>query len=51
MREMLHVASDVAAAIKADQPVVALESTGGTLSADQKAMREAWLGSKRKQDH
>lgn len=27
MREMLHVASDVAAAIKAQQPVVALEST------------------------
>jgi hypothetical protein len=28
--------------------VVTLESTGGTLSADQKAMRDAWLGSRRK---
>ncbi len=28
--------------------VVTLESTGGTLSADQKAMRDGWLGSKRK---
>src|SRR5262245_5532710 len=28
--------------------VVTLESTGGTLSADQKAMREGWIGSKKK---
>jgi predicted metalloprotease with PDZ domain len=28
--------------------VVTLESTGGTLSAEQKAMRDGWLGSKRK---
>jgi len=28
--------------------VVTLESTGGALSADQKAMRDGWLGSKRK---
>ena len=28
--------------------VVTLDSTGGTLSADQKAMRDGWLGSKRK---
>ena len=28
--------------------VVTLESTGGTLSADQKAMRDGWLRSKRK---
>jgi hypothetical protein len=27
--------------------VVSLESTGGTLSADQKAFREAWLRAKR----
>ena len=28
--------------------VVTLESTGGTLSPDQKTMRDAWLGSRRK---
>jgi S1-C subfamily serine protease len=28
--------------------VVSLESTGGTLSADQKAFRDGWLGTKTK---
>jgi hypothetical protein len=27
--------------------VVSLESTGGTLSSDQQAFRDAWLGAKR----
>jgi predicted metalloprotease with PDZ domain len=28
--------------------VVSLESTGGTLSSDQRAFRDAWLGAKKK---
>src|SRR5262249_47930258 len=37
-------------AVEADptMEVVTLESTGGTLSADQKSMRDGWLSSKRK---
>ena len=46
-----HGASEKTTIAIAEDPtmeVVTLESTGGTLSADQKAMRDSWLASKRR---